>query len=62
MPIKSLAQLRKFYALQKEGKMSQKTIDKWLAETPNTKDLPPKAPAQPGGLIRGPRKSRRVRK
>lgn len=38
MPFKSEAQRRKFYALKAEGKMSQKTIDEWQAETP--KKLP----------------------
>ena len=34
MPFKSEAQRRKFYALKGEGKMDQKTIDRWDDETP----------------------------
>jgi len=34
MPFKSQAQRRKFYALKSEGKMTQKTIDRWDDETP----------------------------
>jgi hypothetical protein len=33
MPFKSKAQRRKFYALKREGKMDQKTIDQWESET-----------------------------
>jgi len=33
MPFKSKAQRRKFYALKAEGKMDQRTIDEWEAET-----------------------------
>lgn len=33
-PFKSEAQRRKFGALVKEGKMSQKTFDEWNSETP----------------------------
>lgn len=36
MPFQSKAQRRKFYALKAEGKMDQKTIDEWEAETPDT--------------------------
>lgn len=61
MPFKSLSQLRKFYQLKKEGKISQSKIDEWEAATPNLKKLPEKAPKQPTGTIRGPRKARRVR-
>lgn len=35
MPFKSEAQRRKFYALKSQGKMDQKTIDEWEAETPD---------------------------
>lgn len=38
MPFKSEAQRRKFYALKAEGRMDQKTIDEWEADTP--KKLP----------------------
>jgi hypothetical protein len=38
MPFQSKAQRRKFYALKNEGKMTQKTIDEWQADTP--KDIP----------------------
>lgn len=61
MPFKSLAQLRKFAQLKKEGKIKQKTIDEWVGAT-DMKSLPKKAPPKPTGTIRGPRKSRRVRK
>jgi uncharacterized ParB-like nuclease family protein len=37
---KSKAQRRKFYALKAEGKMDQKTIDEWEADTKNKKKLP----------------------
>jgi hypothetical protein len=40
VPFKSKAQIRKFYQLKAEGKMSQETIDQWMAETPNPKKLP----------------------
>lgn len=33
MPFKSQSQRAKFYALKKQGKMSQSTIDKWEEET-----------------------------
>ena len=38
MPFQSKAQRRKFYALKREGKMDQKTIDEWQSETP--KNIP----------------------
>lgn len=44
MPFKSEAQRRKFYALKKEGKMSQREIDKWESETP--KNIPERARAK----------------
>lgn len=34
MPFRSQAQRRKFYALKREGKMDQETIDEWEAHTP----------------------------
>jgi len=40
MPFKSKAQLRKFFELRDQGKMTQETIDKWTSETPNIKSLP----------------------
>jgi hypothetical protein len=40
MPFRSRAQVRKFYALKKKGKMSQSEIDKWTNETPSIKSLP----------------------
>lgn len=33
MPFKSLAQRRKFYALAKEGKISEDTVKEWEAHT-----------------------------
>lgn len=44
MPFKSEAQIAKFRQLVKEGKMSQKTFDEWLAATPNPGSLPSKLP------------------
>ena len=38
MPFKSEAQRRKFGALVKEGKMSEKTFNEWNSETP--KNIP----------------------
>ncbi len=35
MPFKSKSQRRKFYALKKRGKMSQKKIDEWESKTPS---------------------------
>ena len=40
MPFKSQAQRRKFYALKREGKMTQSKIDEWEKDTP--KSLPEK--------------------
>lgn len=40
MPFKSKAQIRKFYHLKTQGKMSQSEIDKWMAETPQPHRLP----------------------
>lgn len=41
MPIKSRSQLRKFYILKKQGKMTQAEIDHWVEATPGkVRDLP----------------------
>lgn len=40
MPFKSEAQRRKFYELQKQGKMSKKTVDEWEKATPKGDKLP----------------------
>lgn len=48
MPFQSKAQRRKFYALKAEGKMDQKTIDEWEAETP--KKLPERVSTKTGAL------------
>jgi hypothetical protein len=61
MPIKSLKQLRKFYKLKDEGKITQAKIDEWVSATPNLHKLPEQAPKRPTGTIRGPRKARRPR-
>jgi hypothetical protein len=45
MPFKSQAQRAKFYALKKEGKMDQATIDRWEKET-GGKKLPAKKSKQ----------------
>jgi len=36
MPFKSKAQRRKFYALKRQGKMDQATIDEWEVQTPKS--------------------------
>jgi hypothetical protein len=46
VPFKSQAQRRKFYALKAQGKMDQKTIDEWEAETP--KKLPDRISTKTG--------------
>lgn len=51
MPLKSKAQMKKFGAMVKEGKMSQEEFDKWIKDTPNINDLPERA-VQPTGLDR----------
>jgi len=40
MPIKSIAQLHKLYALEKEGKLKRGTARKWVKETKNLSKLP----------------------
>jgi len=49
-PFQSKAQMEKFAELVKQGKMSQETFDKWMAETPHAHKLPdrvePKEPEQ----------------
>ena len=40
MPFKSEAQRRKFYAMAREGKISQETVDRWEKETPKGAKLP----------------------
>jgi hypothetical protein len=40
MPFKSQAQLSKFMELQKQGKISPKTFNRWLKETPAPGKLP----------------------
>ena len=40
MPFKSQAQRRKFYALEREGKISKETLRRWEEETPDWKKLP----------------------
>jgi hypothetical protein len=40
MPFRSRAQIRKFAALVKAGKISQAVFDEWLRATPNVKNLP----------------------
>lgn len=61
MPFKSQAQRRKFYALEKEGKMSKETVDKWESETGKAK-LPEKAPKRPQSLLVSERRPRRTAK
>jgi len=40
MPFKSKAQLRKFFRLAKQGKISDETLQEWIAATPNIVILP----------------------
>lgn len=40
MPFKSLAQLRKFYQLEKKGKITHDKLQEWIASTPNINNLP----------------------
>lgn len=40
MPFKSEAQRRKFYELQRQGKMPASTVRAWEMETPKGKKLP----------------------
>lgn len=42
MPIKSKSQYRKFKQLLSDGKIDDKTFDKWMMETGSMKDLPEK--------------------
>lgn len=40
MPYQSQAQMRKFFALEDEGKLPKGTAKKWAHETPDVKSLP----------------------
>jgi len=40
MPYKSKKQMRKFFMLEKEGKLKKGTAEAWANETPNIKKLP----------------------
>jgi len=40
MPFKSKAQLRKFFLLEKQGKITDAKLQEWIASTPNIKALP----------------------
>lgn len=40
MPYKSIKQLHKFFALEKEGKLPKGTAMRWADETKNIKKLP----------------------
>lgn len=42
MPYKSIEQMHKFFALEKEGKLPMGTAMKWMHETPNITRLPKK--------------------
>jgi hypothetical protein len=39
-PFVSKAQMRKFFALEKKGKISNDKLQEWIASTPNIKGLP----------------------
>ena len=60
MPFKSQAQRKKFYALEREGKISRETLDKWESET-GKKKLPEKASSRPQSLLVKDRKPRKTR-
>ena len=40
MPFKSKSQMRKFYVLEREGKISKSTLNEFKEATPNIKKLP----------------------
>jgi len=40
MPFKSKSQMRKFAAMEKEGKLPKGTFKKWLNHTKNLRNLP----------------------
>lgn len=40
MPFKSKAQLRKFFELEKQGKITDAQLQEWIASTPNIAKLP----------------------
>lgn len=40
MPLKSLSQMRMFFAKEKSGELPKGTAKKWIRHTPNLKDLP----------------------
>jgi hypothetical protein len=42
MPYKSLAQMRKFFAMEKAGQLPKGTAERWAAHTPSIKRLPKK--------------------
>lgn len=64
MPFKSKAQMRKFFQLEKEGKLPKGTAQRWLDETPNVKKLPnrvkPKKPLKKSAFAEGFSKAAQV--
>lgn len=40
MPYKSKKQMRKFFVLEKQGKLPKGTAEAWAKETPSIKSLP----------------------
>jgi len=54
MPFKSKAQMRKFFALERKGKISDDKLQEWIASTPNIKRLPEK--------VKSKRKSKKHKK
>lgn len=40
MPYKSIAQMRKFFAMESRGELPKGEAKKWAHETPNIKSLP----------------------
>jgi hypothetical protein len=59
MPFKSKAQVRKFYMLVKQGKMSKKELEKWENETPSIKGLPERVKGSNKSYINWRKKSMR---
>lgn len=64
MPFKSKAQMRKFFQLYKEGKISKRMLNEWLKATPSIKSLPERArkPTHKGRKHKISRKKQRKRK
>lgn len=42
MPFKSKSQMKKYFVMEKQGKLPKGTAEQWAKETPNIKKLPKK--------------------